>query len=1183
MNLRSGLRLLSALFLLSFFPAKAQQSRENFGKNRIQYRQFDWVYLSGENFDVYYYDARKAVAQEALEYLEGEFDRVTDLIGYPPYFKTKVFLYNSLSDLRQSNVGLNHNVFNVGGETEFIKPYVEVAHLGTAQEFKDELLFQISDLMIHEMMFGGNLKEMFQSSILMNLPDWFVDGSSLYVARGWSMEMDDYIRQLMKTRRAKRATKLSGKEAGLVGQSIWNFIAEKYGKSSVANILNYTRVTRNEEKSILITLGISFKQLLTEWQKYYSDMEGTVSKSYISPEESTSFTQQHNKTTEFTTVKISPDGRNIAYAENDRGRFIVKVRSLETGREKTILSGGSKVIKQRVDYSLPLLAWSDASTLGVIGVKNGQYVFWLYDFNTRTKLPRQLERFSNIRSFSFSGNGRLIILSADFEGKSDLFLLSSKRDRVRRLTNDLYDDLDPSFIPNTNRIVFSSNRTTDTLRANAKPQFEQLTNNYNLFVYDLDSTKFLLTRLTNTLSKDHSPQAIDEDNFYYLSDQRGIVNLFKFNRPTGIYSQVTNYNSSIKDIDISFPNQTMAMVMTEDMKQNIFVDRSFNLSRQVFTPATRRKDLQQARVIRERRKQEENKNMSIRDLLNSRLKEAQPRRDTTPALPQQNPARTDSTIVQNGPPPAVSPDKMGEPSETPTRQDEVNTDNYAFGDEPKKPEVQRPVQTTPADATKQKPTNRADAVNTDNYVFGDEEKKPAPSLPVVPADTTKTGQAKKPDVVNTDNYTFEDEAVKAQPSESFLTRYMKAREKSRITGPFPYESKFSSNNLVTSLVVDPLRGLGVSIETQMNDMLENYRFFGGLMTSVDLRNGDFFAEFQYLKSLIDFGMRVDRKGIRWAAEPETEGEQGELFHYSLNRVELSASLPISDRIRFTIKPFGALARSVDLGEADYPTAPPTVAPVNNLYAGIKSELVYDNSVSTGLNLIEGTRAKISFQNYQGLQNADLGFSQASIDVRHYQKIYREIVFAVRGFAGTFFGNSPKKYLLGGMDNWLFNKTRKDGKTSEGQPNPLGYPRENQDILFVEYATSLRGFDYATLFGNSVMMANAEFRVPLVKALSNGPISSNFLRNMQFIAFYDIGTAWSGKPPFSSGNSVSYEEITQAPFKAQIKNYLNPWLYSYGLGARTVLLGYYMKFDVAWPVENYEVSKPRLHVTLGFDF
>ena len=386
-----------------------------------------------------------------------------------------------------------------------------------------------------------------------------------------------------------------------------------------------------KKKVFSLHLVSHLKQLIAEWRKFYTEMEVAVNKSYQNPQDSNSFTQQHNKTTEFTTVKISPDGRSIAYAENDRGRYIVKVRSLENGKEKTIISGGSKVIKQRVDYRLPLLAWADANTLGVIGVKNGEYIFWLYDFTTKTKIPRELERFSNVRSFDFSSNGRLVILSADFEGKSDLFLMSAKRNRApRRLTNDIYDDLDPTFIPNTNRIVFSSNRTSDTLRANIKLQFEQLTNNYNLFIYDLDSTKFLLTRVTNTLSKDHSPRALDENNFYYLSDQRGIVNLFKFNKTTGIYSQVTNYASSIKDYDLNFSSNTLSMVMTKNLKENIFVDRAFNINRQVFTPATRRKDLQQARVIRDRRRQqqEEDKSMSIKDLLNSRLKEAQPDRDT---------------------------------------------------------------------------------------------------------------------------------------------------------------------------------------------------------------------------------------------------------------------------------------------------------------------------------------------------------------------------------------------------------------------------------------------------------------------------------------------------------------------------------------------------------------------------
>ena len=414
---------------------------------------------------------------------------------------------------------------------------------------------------------------------------------------------------------------------------------------------------------------------------------------------------------------------------------------------------------------------------------------------------------------------------------------------------------------------------------------------------------------------------------------------------------------------------------------------------------------------------------------------------------------------------------------------------------------------------------------------------------------------------------------------------MKARDKSRVTGPFDYETKFSYNNLVTSLVVDPLRGLGVSIETQMNDMLESYRFYGGLMTSIDLKNGDAYAEFQYLPSLIDFSVRFDRKGLRWKAEPISSRDQSQIFHYSLNRFEIGAALPLTDRMRVTVKPFAALTRTVELGASDFPSSPPSEHPLNEFYSGFRSEVVYDNSVSTGLNLIEGTRGKVMFQHYQGMEDANRSFSQASIDVRHYQKIYKEIVFAVRGFAGTFFGNSPKVYLLGGMDNWLFNKARIGGQTSDGVPNPLGYPLANTDLLFAEFATSLRGFEYSTLFGNSVMLGNAEFRVPLIKALTNGPISSNFLRNMQFIAFYDIGTSWSGRPPFTSENSVSYEKIGgyPNPFEIEIKNYLNPWLYSYGVGMRTVILGYYMKFDLAWPVENYVTLKPKFYFTLGFDF
>lgn len=1115
--MRNGWRLImvAALLLVSASAIHAQRSTETFGKNRVQYRNFNWQYVSSDNFDVYYYDDRKKIATEAIQYLETEFDRITDLIGWPSTMKSKVFIYNSVTDLQQSNMGINGQQFTVGGQTDFIKPSVEVAHPGTLDEFKEELVYKVADLMVNEMMFGGSLKDMFQNAVLLNLPDWFVDGASLYAAKGWSPEMDDYVRQLVRSKKVNRALKLQGPEAALVGQSIWNYIVEKYGKGHVSNILNYTRVIRNEQKSIYITLGIGFKQLMSDWKKFYLSEQEKVELSYVAPSDSSRFSPSHRKSVVYTTVKISPDGKHVAYAENDRGKFTVIVKSLENGKEKVIISGGNRVFRQTVDTNIPLLSWSDSHTLGVIGVRNGDYVFWLYDLSTQSKLPRALEKFSNIRSFSFSGNGRLAVMSADIAGQNDLFLISSRRDRTRRLTNDVFDDFDPTFIPNSNTVVFSSNRTTDTTNTVQK-EINKIPSNYNLFAYNLDTTTTVVTRITNTISKDYYPKALDENNIYYLSDQRGILNLFRYNRAMGVYAQITNFPSSIKEYDIDFGSNTLAVVMTKNLQEDIFVLPHFNLERQIFTPTTRRKEAQQVKILTEKRKKEARQGVSIKQLINERL---QQKKDTVKKQPVEVP------VVKPAPDTTKVVKKSG---------DVLNTDDYSFEEE-KSPAIVEPI--------------RKDTL-------------------ITPKKETRN--------LNTDDYKFEDEVTKTnKPVESFLTRYMKARESSRINGPFDYLPKFNYDNFATNFVVDPLRGWSMRLETQMNDMLENYRIIGGIQMALqDLRSGDVYGEFQYLKHRIDYSFRFDRKVIIW-------DQNDQKTKYTWQKIEVGAALPLSVRTRLAVKPFLGYTRDVDLGaiQAVAPGGPTYLTAREQFYGGLKAELVYDNSVTTGMNLIEGTRGKINFIHYEGLGNERASFTQVSLDFRHYQKIYKEIVLAGRAYAGTFLGPGAKQYVLGGVDNWIGSSLN-----TNGLRNPLrvasGY---NDNLIFTEFATTLRGFDWATLFGKSVAMASAEFRLPLIRALAGGPVTSNFFRNMQFTAFYDVGTSWTGSPPINTQSSQLTEQIKQGPFQVDLKQYLNPWLYSYGLGFRTMMLGYYLKFDFAWPVENYKVKDPRLQVSMGFDF
>jgi len=80
--------------------------------------------------------------------------------------------------------------------------------------------------------------------------------------------------------------------------------------------------------------------------------------------------------------------------------------------------------------------------------------------------------------------------------------------------------------------------------------------------------------------------------------------------------------------------------------------------------------------------------------------------------------------------------------------------------------------------------------------------------------------------------------------------------------------------------------------------------------------------------------------------------------YSFQKIELGASLPLSVRTRVSVKPFVGYTNYTDLGPDQLITTPyPVFAETKQqFYAGGKIELTYDNSLTTGMNLIEGTRA-----------------------------------------------------------------------------------------------------------------------------------------------------------------------------------------------------------------------------------
>lgn len=1107
------------ILLICTSSAFGQEAMEKFGKNRLQFKNFKWRYYTTENFDIYFYDGGDELAKIATKYLEKEFDRITDILGTVSYTKTEIYLYNSPTDLLQSNIGVNDNSFDVAGQTDFVKPLVEIAYPGNAEDFKKELIYKVCTMLINDMMFGGSLSDMFQNSYLLQLPDWFMDGAARYVAYGWDTEMDDFVRDMVHYKKINNLAKFTGEDATLIGQSIWNFIAERYGQSYISNILNLTRIIRNEERSISGTIGITYKSFLAAWQNYYTLQAAFTDQNYILPNKSSRLAVI--KKGEFIKdVKISPEGNYIAYTVNNNGKYSVILRQLNRNKEKVIMKGGYKLLNQEIDKNVPLISWKDENTLGIINTKYGRNYLWIYEISSHKKVKKELTRINQIKDFDIVPNGNLAVLSADRNGNHDLYLISLRRNSIKRITSDFYDDVNPRFVPGTSSIIFSSNRKTDTIDQKGQ-KIENISNIYNIFLYNIDSSKHTVYRLTNTLSKNVKPLAVNDHEFYYVSDQQGINNIFKYDLSRKLFHQVTNFGTGVKEFDISQDKQYFTFLFTEKGRNVLFLERNYNLDQNIFTAQTKRQQYLNAKLVAQRLKAARQK----------KSLEKVPTNITKPEKPNtaQAPRQQESIFPKN---PSFL-DQYEERAASLSKENTIDTRNYTFS-------LVTP-QTTQAPKSDDKVENKNEILDTDNYVFD--------------TDVVKSGK-------NTG---------------SILSSYRRLRKESDITGPFPYETRFSADNIVTNFVIDPLIGFGLNLETQMNDQLENHKFYGGILVPTDLKSGRFYGEYRYLKYTVDFHARYERKSLFRPTENSSASQK-----YTLNTYEIGASMPFSVTSRLSVTPFIESTHFWDLDPNSvlFPTAGPVTSKVN--YAGVNIEFIYDDTNVGGMNIINGTRGKIGLRHNEGISDNSKSFSNFYLDLRHYQKLHKELVLATRLFYGRFWGKNPQKYLLGGMDNWLFNHTN---DTGEGDPLKHYVGVDNSNILYTQYVTSLRGFDYNTFNGTNTLLFNAELRLPFIRYITSGPITSNFLRNLQFIGFYDIGSAWTGPSPFATENSVNTETIAPAgsPFKARIQNFKNPWLSSYGFGVRTVMLGYYIKMDVAYPIEDLVRKDPKFIFSLGYDF
>lgn len=160
-----------------------------------------------------------------------------------------------------------------------------------------------------------------------------------------------------------------------------------------------------------------------------------------------------------------------------------------------------------------------------------------------------------------------------------------------------------------------------------------------------------------------------------------------------------------------------------------------------------------------------------------------------------------------------------------------------------------------------------------------------------------------------------------------------------------------------------------------------------------------------------------------------------------------------------------------------------------------------------------------------------------------------------------------------------DNTKKDGTPKYFNPN--NKPDPDNDYAFQSLAVNMRGFIQNVTNGNNAFVINSEFRLPVFTTIFSKPINNAFIRNFQLIQFVDLGTAWNGKYDKLQRPSTIYGN---EPVQVNIKQGgIGPFLGGYGFGARSTLLGYFIKADVGWPMNGFFKGKPILYFSMGLDF
>lgn len=555
----------TSLFFIIFINTLAQ-----FGMNRVQYKSFDWYYIQTKHFDVYFTGEGKYIAEFTAHAAEASLDNIQSILDYQINNRIAVVVYNSHNDFQETNTTDSYLSQGTGGFTEPFKNRVVFPFEGSYDKFEHVIHHELVHAVMRDQLYGGTVQNIIAKGITLQLPHWYWEGMAEYVSSGWETNSDQFIRNAIINEFLPDINQLSGYYGYRGGQAVFKYIADKYGKQKVGDLLNKVKGSGSVEDGFKSAVGLSIEELSERWKK---DLKVTYWPEIAFREEPDDFAErvtENKKSYGFYNISpsISPMGDKVAFI-SDRDIYLdVYVMDLKDKENiKRVATSGKTNDFEELNILFPTITWSPDNKHIALSVKSSGFDV-IKIINTETEGSYDLPfNMNGIESVSWSANGEYIAFAGADAKQSDIYIYNFSDEKLNNVTNDIFSDFDPAWAPDNRTIYFSSDRGKFIDNSDRPEDFVMYNHDYNqIDIYSITYPEEKITRITDWPYSNEKSVVISPDGseIIFTSDKNGISNIYK-----KLISQLLEDSSTAIPITNSL-NEISQLSLSADGKKLLF-------------------------------------------------------------------------------------------------------------------------------------------------------------------------------------------------------------------------------------------------------------------------------------------------------------------------------------------------------------------------------------------------------------------------------------------------------------------------------------------------------------------------------------------------------------------------------------------------------------------------------------